>query len=274
MNLSASTLRRFDSNRVWQEAAAVVKANRDVLAALAGVFVVLPAFALTLLLPDFQVAEGTEGEAALRQVLAFVQENWIAMAVSALFQTVGALAMLVLCGHRGRPTVGEAIRKGLAATPIAILAQLLQGAVFSLAFMIPAALGTLTGSPAFAALAMLIGAALFVYLVARFSMTNPVIAIDGCNNPVAALRRSLALTRGNAGQVLLFFFLLIAAFLIASLVIEMLLGLVAHLIGGVEAQKLVVAFVSSVLQGAMAVYIAAALARGYWQLAGDEPAAA
>jgi len=42
---------RFDSNRAWQEATALISANRDVLWALAGVFLVLPSFAVGVLAP-------------------------------------------------------------------------------------------------------------------------------------------------------------------------------------------------------------------------------
>lgn len=273
MNTAAPGARRFDGNRAWQEAAAVVNGNREVLAALAGVFVVLPAFALGLLLPEFQPIEGAQGEEALRQVTAFLDANWMPILGVALVQTVGSLAMLALCGHRSRPTVGQAITRGLAATPIAILAQILQGAIFAVAFLIPASIGGLTGSVAFTAVTVLIGLGLIVYLIARFAMTNPVIAIEGLNNPVTALVRAFALTRGNAAQVLLFYFLLIAAFVIGSMVLEVGFGLAAHLIGGAEAQKLVAGFVSSVLQGAMAAYVAATLASGYRQLAGEPSAA-
>lgn len=42
---------RFDSNQAWQQATALVSANRDVLWALAGVFLVLPSFAVGVLAP-------------------------------------------------------------------------------------------------------------------------------------------------------------------------------------------------------------------------------
>ena len=49
---------RFDSNRAWQEATKLVSANRDVLWALAGVFLVLPSFAVGILAPPPEPAAG------------------------------------------------------------------------------------------------------------------------------------------------------------------------------------------------------------------------
>ncbi|GAM05589.1 hypothetical protein [Novosphingobium sp. MBES04] len=61
---------QFDSNLAWNEAVARVRANRDVLMALAGVFFLLPALLSSVFLADIQqqmmeLAQDSEGLEAL-----------------------------------------------------------------------------------------------------------------------------------------------------------------------------------------------------------------
>lgn len=263
-----ATSPRFDSNRAWQDASAAVSANRDVLAALTGVFVVLPAFALTVLLPMPEPQAGADFDEIFAGIQAYFAVNWPWYVLASLISMIGTMALLALFGHASRPTVGEAIRTGLGATVPGILVQILQGFLLSGVVLAPAALLGISGSPGLAALGTIFGVGLAAWLWARTALATPVIVVEGQRNPIAALQRSYALTKGNAGRLLLFFFLLVLAFVIVTQLFTVVVGLIVQALAGAKASTVVGAFVASVLQGAMSVYFAGAIAMSHRQLVG------
>jgi Membrane domain of glycerophosphoryl diester phosphodiesterase len=261
-------LARFDSNRAWQETTAAIAANREVMAALAGVFVVLPAFALAVLLPMPEQAATPDFDAMMAATTAYFSAHWLPYVLSGLVNIIGTMALLALFGHTSRPTVGEAIKGGLYAAPAGILVQILLGMMLTGAILLPGTLLALSGSSALAGLGIAIGITLAAWLWSRTSLATPIIAIDSQRNPITALQRSFALTRGNAGRLLLFYVLLILAFVIATQLVVLVVTLAAQALGGAEAALIAGALVGSVLQAAMTVYLAGAMAASYRQLAG------
>ncbi|MEQ1495950.1 MAG: hypothetical protein ABL912_09375 [Novosphingobium sp.] len=269
MNSPASaTPPRFDSNRAWQDASAAVAANRDVLAALAGVFVVLPTFALTVLLPMPEPQAGADLDAILKGTQAYFAEFWPWYLLAGLINIVGTMALLALFGQTSRPTVGEAIRTGLAAAPSGIGVQVLQGFLLFGVVLAPATILGLSGSPGLVALGALTGIGIAAWLWARTSLASPAIIVQGVRNPITALQRSFALTKGNAGRLLLFFFLLVLAFVIVTQLSAVVVGLIAQALAGADASTLISALVASVLQGTMSVYLAGAVTISHRQLTG------
>ncbi len=267
-NSASAAPPRFDSNRAWQDASAAVAANRDVLAALAGVFVVLPAFALTVLLPMPEPQAGADFDAILKGTQAYFAENWPWYLLAGLINVVGTMALLALFGQSSRPTVSEAIRTGLSAAPSGIGVQVMQGFLLSGIVLAPATILGLSGSPGLTALGALIGVGLAAWFWGRTSLATPAIIVQGIRNPVAALQRSFALTKGNAGRLLLFFFLLVLAFVIVTQLVTVVIGLIAQALAGAEASALISGFVASVFQGAMSVYMAGAVTMSHRQLVG------
>lgn len=259
---------RFDSNRAWQDASSTVSANRDMVVALAGVFLVLPAFAISVLNPPPEPPAGADYTALLEMLGAYFKASWPGYLLVALINTIGTMAVLTLFGHASRPTVGEAITKGLATTPVAIIVQIVQGFLLTGAILLPSTLLGLAGSPGLAALGILTGIGLAIYFAVRLCLANAAIAIDGLRNPIAALQRSFALTRGNVGRLLLFFVLLVLAFAISIQLIQLLIGLLAQLLAGAEAAALIAALTGAVLSAAMTVYLLAATAASHRQLIG------
>ena len=267
MNQAHPASPRFDSNRAWQEASGAVNANRDALIALAGVFIALPSFALSVLLPQPEPQPDADMDAVMELAALYFQENWLALVALGLLSTLGTMAMLTLFGHASRPTVGEAIRKGLAATPIAILAQMIVGFVMTGLILAPLALGA-GGSKALGAVGLVIGIMIGGWFWIRTSLTTPIIAAEGLRNPLAAVQRSFQLTKGNAGRLLLFLFLLVLAFIIGGEVLQLALSLLVQLVAGPEAGTITSALITSMVQAAMAVYLAAAMTASYRQLDG------
>ncbi|MBN8499557.1 MAG: glycerophosphoryl diester phosphodiesterase membrane domain-containing protein [Sphingomonadales bacterium] len=261
-------LARFDSNRAWQETSAAISAGRDVIAALAGVFIVLPAFALAVLRPMPEPRDGADFDALMAGITTYFEENWWAYLVVGLINVVGTMALLAMFGHSSRPTAGEAIKRGFAAAPAGIAAQILLGMALSAAVMLPGTILALSGSPLLAGLGIAIGVGAATWLWARLSIAAPIIVNDGQNNPFTALQRSFVLTRGNAGRLLLFYVLLVLAFAIATQLIVSVVTLAAQAAGGPHVALIVGALVASVLQAAMTVYLAGAVAASHRQLTG------
>ena len=259
---------RFDSNQAWKDAASAVTANRDVLLALAGVFFVLPSFAFTLFHPQPEPPAGATPDQLFALMGAFYRQAWPVLLAIAAVQMVGTLAMLALFTDRSRPTVGQALAQGVNGLLPVIAAQLLLGMGLGLVALIPLAAAGATGIAAAVALVIVLAGAVMLWAYIRSSLVSPAVMVDGIRNPVAALRRSFELTKGNAGRIAVFFLLLVFAFLNGGGVVSALLGRVVEMNTGGETATTLTALVSSAGEAVMAVYFVAVVAAVHRQLAG------
>ncbi len=263
---------RFDSSKAWNEAAQSVAVNRDVLLALAGVFMVLPLFALAVFVPQPEPPVGAKPEELLELLGAYYSKTWPVYLGAALVNMVGTLAMLALFTDPSRPTVGQAIKLGAKSAPSVIAAQILMGMGLTLAAMLPVALISALGVPALAVVAVAAALVLAVWVWVRCSLVSPAVVVDRLHNPIAALRRSWLLTQGNAGRLLAFFVLVGLAFLVSILIAQMVIGTVFNLILPGEAAIVSIALIGSALQAVMSVYFVGVFAASHRQLAGSGPA--
>ena len=274
---------KFDSNRAWKEATSAIAANRDVLLALAGVFFLVPSLAFNLLFPQQQAEmpvperSGAPSGEAMAEVLQQMQQMhtealpWVMP--MAIFQAVGTLAILTLFTDHSRPTVGEAIRRGLGGVLTYFGSQIL------LAFGLAIVGGVLIGVAAATGSAMLMVLAVGIvivgalYAAVKTSLVAPVIAVEGQRNPVAVLQRSWRLTKGNSVRIALFYLLLLVAFLVIMMIVSAILGIVLALLAGQEGAQIGAAVISSVLGAAMTLYFVAIIASIHRQLAGPSAGA-
>lgn len=264
---------RFDSNRAWQEATALVSANRDVLWALAGVFLVLPSFAVGILAPPPEPPAGIDRDGLMAMLSNYYDSAWPWLLGMAVCQVIGTLAMLALYTDRTRPTVAEALKLALRGALPVILAQLLAGMGFVLAALIPIMLVALTGVQALATVVVAACLVALVYVMVRISLIAPVVMVEGERNPIAALRRSWDLTRGNAGRLTLFYALLLVGFGIVILLVGGLADLLLRLVLGMELGTALGTLVSAALQAVMAIFLMAVYAATHRQLARPEATA-
>ncbi len=267
--------RKFDMSRAWNEALAMLSANRETVLIIAGLFFFLPYLGMMLLLPDMAEGLSMAGkpgggpEAAMDALRSFYARHWWVFLLIGLAQAVGMLALLDLLGPR-RPTVGEALKQGTGALLPYIGSQLIAGFGAGLLLIIPLAL--MAVSPAAGALLLIAAIVGLIYLMTKFALVSPVLMIDRQRNPVAALRRSWQLTRGNSLRLFLFIFLIALAVTVAFIVVSMIAGLIFALFGP-EGALIGNGLVAALLNAAWAVLILAALAAVHRQLAGAEPAA-
>lgn len=261
---------RFDSNRAWQEATTLVSANRHVVSALAGVFLVLPSFAVGVFAPP-PAGASNDTDAMMGQLSAYYATAWPWLLAMAVSQVIGTLAILALFTDRTRPTVQEALSLALRGMLPVIAAQLLAGLGFALGAIVPVALAAATGSKALTTVAIAACMVGLAYVMTRISLVAPVVMVDQQRHPVAALRRSWELTRGNAGRLLLFYALLLVGFGIVILLVGGLADLALRMVLGVELGAALGTLVSAALQAVMAVFFMAVYAAAHRQL-GDRDA--
>lgn len=259
---------KLDSNAAWKEASALVAANRELLMVLAGVFFLLPSLASAVIVGEPEVAPEMGREQMMAAFSAFYADAWWMIALSSVLQAIGVLAILTLMRDRRRPTVAEAIRSGTAGLLPYIAAYMLVGLAVVLIG------GTLVGVagaalPALGVALVLLLVGFIVFVAIRLILIGPVIAVEGARNPVAALRRSWALTRGNAWRIFAFLALVFVLFFVIIAVIMLVVGLILAIVTSGETQRVLAAAASSALTSVGLLYVVAILAAIHRQLAGS-----
>jgi hypothetical protein len=267
---------KFDMTRAWNDAVALIAANRSVVSIVAGVFFFLPYAAFMLLTANQMTAlQGTaergNAEVTMNALAAFYGSIWWALVLIVVFQGIGMLGLLALLTDRSRPTVGEALRIGAKYLVPYILAQIVQSLLLGLLLMIPFAVGGGI-SVALGVLVGVLALLAMIYLFTKFSLAAPVFVQEGMMNPLTALGRSWRLTSGNSVRLWLFYFLLLVAIGVAGMVLSIVTGLFFALLGP-EIALAGQALVSGALNALWVTLFLAALAAAYRQLAGSAPEA-
>lgn len=274
----------FDMNRTWDEALALMRANFQLLAVIAGVFLLLPTVVFYLGFPELLVPP-EPGQLSNDEAVAAVARVFPVVILMMLVQMVGYVAMIALIGG-ARPTVGEAIATAVKALPtllatfVTLIAiGMVAGVVLSIVLtLVIVGLALVLGEGAVIGLTILLYIALIVamfYLYVRIAPLLPVIAIERARGFVAPLKRAWRLTRGAGRRLFAFFALLFVAYIVISMVAAIALqafGLLTPeaLAGG---GLLAFALVSSVIGALLAMLLSGILVSIHRQLAGTAPAA-
>ncbi len=259
---------RFDSNLAWKDASSAIRTNREVVFALAGVFFLIPNLALAMLFPAPEPAAGMDSEAMLAVISDYYVSVLPVLVPTFLFQAAGTLALLTLLTDRSRPTVGEAIGSSVKGIVPYVLAQFILGIGIGLVGGAVVGLASATGLAALAIVGLIAVGVVAIYALIKTSLVGPVIAVDGERNPVAALKRSWLLTKGNSARIGVFYLLVFVAFFIVISVLVAVIGIVASLVGGSHAGEVTGAVLSSALNAVVALYFVAIVAAVHRQLAG------
>ena len=228
---------KFDMGRAWNDAVALLRANRQVVLVIAGVFFFLPNLALILLLPDYAQAMGTPGaaqptdpDAALKALADAYGQVWWAVLISIVAQGIGMLGLLALLTDRDRPTVGEALVIGAKSFLPYIGTSILQSIVLVLVALIPFVAGGAAGIGV-GVMVGIVALVVLAYLFTKFSLSIVVIVAERVMNPVTAIARSWALTKGNSLRIFLFYVLLFIVLIVIAIVMSIVLGIIGALAG-------------------------------------------
>ena len=260
---------KLDMSQAWNEAVAMIKANRDMVLIVAGVFFLLPNLAMSLLMPlppeSPAMASGAQPdlEPLMAAMGAWFSNVWWVFLIVGLAQAAGTFALLVLLTDRMRPTVGEALGFGVKALPTYLASQIITGLGFAAAFALVIVLAQAV--PVVGVLAGLMAMVAALYAMLKLVLVSPVIGIEKQMNPLAAMKRSWRLTKGNSLRILAFFLLLGVAVLVISAVTGLVLSAFSLL--GDDIGLIVGALGNGVVTMAVVVVMVAVLAAVYRQLA-------
>jgi hypothetical protein len=264
---------KFDMNRAWREAAEMVAANREVLLIVAGLFFFLPSLAFALFVPAPTPSSGMTPEAAMAVLTQFYSANWPWFLLMAVAQTIGFLTVLALLRDQAKPTVGEALKRAVTGILPYLAAQILAALAIVVVASVFIGAASATGLGPLIALVVIAALVAMVYVMIKISLTPAVIAIERQNNPIAILRRSWTLTKGNSFRLFLFFALLFLVVGIAALVIGGAFGVLFALFGSGTASQVGESAISGLIGAVATVYFVAILAAIHRQLAGPSPEA-
>ena len=255
----------FDMNRAWDEAVRMLKANRDLVLVLAGLFFFLPVFALGIFVPETLTGPVlAEGADQMEVAADYYGRNGGWLLLTQLIQALGMLSVLALFARR-RLTVGQAIAAGAAALLPLLVAQfflaltlgLLGGLVVGLA-------GAVSGALAIVIAILVVIVALFVS--ARLAPLAPLLVADRRFNPFGALVDSWRMTAGKGWKILGFLALIGIAVLIVSLLIRGVISLFAALIANAEIANLFASGLSAIFSAFWLTLLLAVLMAIYRQL--------
>ena len=254
---------KFDMGRAWNEATAMIAANRNVLLVIAAVFFFLPALALGLLAPGMMTVNSLDLENPLAALGGLVLVGFL---IYLIVTYIGWLAMLNLLSDRTRPTVGQAIGAGVKGFLPYFLSQIL--VILGLGLLVGIVLG-IAGAVHYALLILLalIVVPVAIWMYAKFSLTAAVIAVEHVYNPVRALMRSWKLVSGNSLRLIAFYLVLAVTFFVVFIVLSLIIALPTALLGA-EAALIASAILQGLLGMVFTILLIAIIAAVHSQLAG------
>ncbi|HEY0086508.1 MAG TPA: hypothetical protein VGB65_11425, partial [Allosphingosinicella sp.] len=168
---------KFSYSAIWADVIALIRRHGALVAAIAGVFLFLPGLLMGHFAPPPQVEEGADVLAAMT---AYWEANSHWYLLSALVGMVGTLAIMFLI-FRANVSVGGAIAAAAALFPFYFAASFLSSLAIGLGLF----------------LLLLPG----IYLFGRFGPLAPAMVAESLRNPLAALGRTWALTKGKGWAV-------------------------------------------------------------------------
>ena len=234
--MERATVNKIDLNLVWDDARAMGRANRDLLSAIAGMFLLLPSIvAGQFLKMPAPLARGADNEAMLARLMDYAAANWPVLFAHSIVTAFGILAMLSLLLRSERLTVRESLHAALLLLPAYVMALIVQrfGIMFGM---------TLFFIPGF-------------YLLGRLALIAPVVAAEGPSNPLAILRRSAQLTHGNGWRIFAMLAIVFLAVTGIGIAATSITGIIATLLLPKEVAELAIAIVSGLVETAIGLAI-------------------
>lgn len=254
-------MRKVSISRAWDESKRIIADNGSLLVTVALALFVLPGVVSDVVSPA--AAPGEFPKFGYWTVIS---------AIAVLIALVGQLAVIRLA-LGSRQTVGEAIGHGARRALPYIAASILWIFPFAVVgtFLARGLMGEPDNLSGGAAIGLLLLIALMLFVAIRMLMTAPVASSENVG-PLAILRRSWDLTRGNWLRLFGFFLIFLIAVLILMAAVGAVVGVLAAAVFGklepMTVGALLVSLVSQIVGAAMSVVFMVMLARIYVQLAG------
>jgi len=241
---------KFSYSAVWADTAALLRSHGALIATVAGVFIFLPGLLVAYFLPQ---PEPTDLGRIGQMWIDYIGASWPWLLLNSLISMVGAIAILLLIFARDI-SVGGAIRGALPLLPAYFVASVYASLAIGFGFVLLIVPG--------------------LYLLGRLGPSNSVLVAEARRNPIAAIARCWALTRGHGWAVLGLILIVAVAAAIAVGVASTLVGILLVLIAGQDIGQLLVLIVRTAGNAAMMSLLLVLNAAIYRQLGGARSAAA
>lgn len=233
---------KFSYSAVWADVMGLLRAHASLIATVAGVFIFLP----NLLVAHFLPQPATQDFARVGELwIEYMSANWHWLLLNTLVNMVGAIAILLLIFARDI-SVGGAIGAALSLLLFYFLSSLLSSLLIGIGFVLLIIPG--------------------LYLLGRLGPVGALVVAENRRNPIDAIRRCFALTKGHGWAVL---GLILLVFIAASIVIGIattLLGILFVLVAGQDLGQMLVLIVRTAGNAALVVLILVLNAAIYRQL--------
>jgi hypothetical protein len=235
---------KFSYDAAWQDLSLLMRAHADVLLVIAGAFLFLPMFAQSLFFSPPQV---TQFDAAAMQIfLSYFRENFLALLGIRLVTLIGTGALLALLLASDQPTVGNSISRAGRLLPTLFLADFLMQLMMVAGFV-----------------ALIIPG---FYLTARMAVTSAAIMSEQISNPLRAIGRSFALTRGIGWRIFGLLAIVTILVWIASAAIVAVVGIITQLFLPDATAKIAVELLSAASSTALTLVVTLLSAAIYRQI--------
>ena len=126
---------RLGFGEVFADAGTLWRGGPQLLIAVASAFFFLPAFANQLFIPPM-VADGQGGDAFVTQVTAYLQQHFMWFAARFVIESMGVGVLMLLLLDPARPSVADAMARGLRILPGLLAARLIASLAVTLGWMI------------------------------------------------------------------------------------------------------------------------------------------
>jgi hypothetical protein len=243
----------FTYNTVWEDTLTLLRRHGPLLAAIAGVFLFLPALLIAVFAAPPEPPPGILPGRALQMITDYYTAAWPWYLLRLVFAIVGTLTMLRLVFARG-VTVGAALVQALGLTPFYFLVSIILSfmlGIASLLFLVPG-----------------------LYLFGRIAPAPAVVAAENRRDPFDAIRRTFALTKARGWSIFFLVFVVGIVGVVAISVADTLCGLVFILLAGQKFGKLLTSVVTSGFTATLETLMIMLYAAIYRALAGTDSIAA
>lgn len=255
---------RLSVGKAWEEAVPFVRREAHLMLPVALLFLAVPVAIFNQMLPADLLTAMTSANGRLPPL---PNSILLAAPIMLLLLQAGALALLALALKPGI-SVSEALNLAVRRLPIMVCAWLmLFAAMFAFAVVISIAgslIGLIGGAALGAKLALLVIIAAVAYCGVRMTLLNAVVA-DGTLGPLASLKASWGLTRGDFWRLFAFFVLSFLVGEILGLALGSVFGIAGGLLGGRTIAVLLSSLVGTLIQSGVQLYVLTMMARLYRQ---------
>ena len=222
--------------------------NRDIVAPLAGMFLLLPAVAADHFMTQAPaLKEGATSAEQISHFSAYAMANWHVLLIHGLVTSFGALTILALLLRQEGPTVAQALRMALFVLPVYFVANILQSAIVVTGFFFFILPG--------------------LYLIGRLVLISPATACERPTNPLEPIQRSFALTRGQGWRIVALLGIVFCVGMILGVILTTLAGIVLSALLPMEAAGVAMSLVSGLFEAIFALAFILLSAALYQELA-------